>query len=120
MRRKHHDLDAWQLAIGLVKDVYALTASFPPHETYGLASQIRRSAISVPSNIAEGSARLTDKELLHFLGVARGSLSELETQLIVAREIGYLEASQVPTEQLERLFALISGLINHQRKRVEK
>lgn len=120
MRRKHHDLDAWQLAIGLVKDVYALTASFPPSDAYGLTSQIRRCAVSVPSNIAEGSARLTEKELLHFLGIARGSLSELETQLILAKELGYLDAESFPEEKLERLFGLISGLINHHRKRIDK
>lgn len=120
MRRKHHDLDAWQLAIGLVKDVYALTASFPTHEAYGLTSQIRRCAVSVPSNIAEGCARLTEKELIHFLGVARGSLSELETQLVIAKELGYLAADLFPEEKLDRLFALIGGLINHQRKRIDK
>ena len=120
MKRKHHDLDAWQVAIDLVKDVYALTSSFPSHEVYALTSQIRRCAVSVPSNIAEGSARLTTKELIHFLGIARGSLSELETQLIIARELGYLPSDKLPSEKLDRLFALISGLISHQRKRVEK
>ena len=120
MRRKHHDLDAWQVAIDLVKDVYCLTSSFPSHEAYALTSQIRRCAVSVPSNIAEGSARLTTKEFIHFLGIARGSLSELETQLIIARELCYLTTDQLPSEKLDRLFALISGLISHQRKRVEK
>lgn len=118
MKRKHHDLDAWQVSIDLVKDVYCLTSSFPSHEVYALTSQIRRCAVSVPSNIAEGSARLTTKEFIHFLGIARGSLSELETQLIIALELGYL--TQLPSEKLDRLFALISGLISHQRKRVEK
>ncbi|MFA5241483.1 MAG: four helix bundle protein [Sulfuricella sp.] len=118
MKRKHHDLDAWQVAIDLVKDVYSLTTSFPPYEIYALTSQIRRCAVSVPSNIAEGCARLTAKEFIHFLGIARGSLSELETQLIIARELGYLDASQLPSDKLDRLFALISGLISHQRKRV--
>ena len=120
MKRKHHDLDAWQVSIDLVKDVYCLTSSFPSHEVYALTSQIRRCAVSVPSNIAEGSARLTTKEFIHFLGIARGSLSELETQLIIARELGYLPTDQLPSEKLDRLFALISGLISHQRKRVEK
>jgi four helix bundle protein len=119
VRRKHHDLDAWKVAIDLVKDVYALTSSFPPHEIYVLTNQIRRCAVSVPSNIAEGCARLTAKEFIHFLGIARGSLSELDTQLIIAQGLGYLETNQIPSEKLDRLFALISGLISHQRKRVE-
>jgi four helix bundle protein len=120
VKRRHYDLDAWQVAIDLVKDVYCLTASFPAHENFVLTSQIRRCAVSVPSNIAEGSARLTAREFIHFLGIARGSLSELDTQLIIARELGYLTTDQLPSEKLDRMFALISGLISHQRKRVEK
>ena len=117
MRRKHHELDAWKVAIELVKEVYALSTSFPPHEAFGLTAQLRRSAISIPSNIAEGSARLTDREFVHFLGIARGSLSELETQLTIATELGYLVAVRIPQQLLDRLFALLSGLINHLRSR---
>lgn len=106
MRRKHHDLQAWQFAIRLVKDVYTLTANFPSSETYGLTNQMRRSAVSVPSNIAEG------KEFLHFLGIARGSLSELETQIVIAREIGYLSDSAALERQIDDVFGLIGGLIN--------
>ncbi len=119
MKRKHHDLEAWLSAIDLVKQVYALTSTFPTHENYGLTSQIRRSAVSVPSNIAEGCARLSDREFLHFLGIARGSLSELETQLIIARELGYLQEDNFPTEPLEKTFSLLGGLINHVRKKVD-
>jgi len=112
VRRKHHDLQVWQLAIRMVKDVYALTANFPPSETYGLTQQIRRAAVSVPSNIAEGAARNSTKEFLHFLGIARGSLSELETQIVIAREIGYL-ADHGPLErQIDDVFGLLGGLIN--------
>lgn len=119
MRRKHHDLESWKAAIDLVKQVYSLTSTFPPHENFGLTSQLRRAAVSVPSNIAEGCARFTDREFLHFLGIARGSLSELETQLIIARELGYLQDDAFPTERLEKAFSLLGGLINHVRKKVD-
>ncbi len=119
MKRKHHDLECWQTAMTLAKAVYALTASFPAHEVYGLTSQIRRSAVSVPSNIAEGSARLSEREFLHFLGIARGSLSELETQLLLARDIGYWKDESFSIEMIDRLFGLLGGLINHLRMRVE-
>lgn len=116
VKRMHHDLEVWRAGIKLVGEIYELTEVFPRQEQFGLAQQIRRSAVSVPSNIAEGSARLTDREFLHFLGVARGSLGELETQLIIAKELGYLDS--IPSGLIERLFALLGGLINHQRKRV--
>ncbi len=112
MRRKHHDLLVWQRAIGMVKDVYRLTSGFPASEAYGLTSQMRRSAVSVPSNIAEGAARNTDKEFLHFLSLARGSLSELETQLVIAKEIGFApEAAELETH-IADVFGLLGGLIN--------
>ncbi len=119
MRRKHHDLDSWKSAIELVKQVYSLTATFPAHENFGLTSQLRRAAVSVPSNIAEGCARFTDREFLHFLGMARGSLSELETQLIIARELGYLQSDAYPSEPLDKVFSLLGGLINHVRKKAD-
>ena len=112
MRRKHHDLQVWQFAILLVKDVYTLTANFPSSEAYGLTNQMRRSSVSVPSNIAEGAARNSTKEFLHFLGIARGSLSELETQTIIAREIGYLSDSAVLEQKIDDIFGLLGGLIN--------
>ncbi len=113
MRRRHHDLDAWQRALVLVKDVYSLSASFPAAEQYGLTAQVRRSAISIPSNIAEGAARNGDREFLHFLGIARGSLSELETQLIIARELGFIQSIEDIQKSIDSLFGLIGGLINH-------
>jgi four helix bundle protein len=112
VRRKHHDLQAWQFAIQLVKDVYALTSSFPTSETYGLTNQMRRAAVSVPSNIAEGAARNSAKEFLHFLGMARGSLSELDTQLVIAREIGYAQETPALEKQIDDVFGLLNGLIN--------
>lgn len=84
------DLLVWQKAVALVKEVYQATQPFPPHELYGLAGQLRRAAVSVPSNIAEGQARQSSAEFHHFLTIAYGSLAELDTQVIIARELGYL------------------------------
>jgi four helix bundle protein len=111
VRRKHHQLEVWQEAIALVKDVYRLTAKFPQQENYGLASQIRRAAISVPSNIAEGAGRTGDKEFLKFLSVARGSLSELETQLIIAKELGYLADDTEIAARVDKVFEFLGGLM---------
>ena len=86
----HKDLDIWKLSISLVKDIYLLTGHFPKNEKYGLSSQMQRCAVSVPSNIAEGSARQFKKEYIQFLYIALGSLSELETQLIISFEIGHV------------------------------
>ena len=83
-------LNIWKLGVGLAKDVYILTERFPKKEVYGLTDQIRRAAVSVPSNIAEGKGRSSAKDFINFLSVARGSLYELATQLYIAREIGYL------------------------------
>ena len=116
MKRKHHDLLAWQQAIKLVEAVYLVTQSFPREEIYGLTSQIRRAAVSVPSNIAEGAARSGAKEFAHFLAMARGSLSELETQLIIARNLGYLKTDNDIFELLEKVFALTGGLLASLRK----
>ncbi len=88
--KKHKDLDVWKKSILLVTLIYDVTKGFPNEEMYGLTNQIRRSAVSVPSNIAEGSARQGDKEFAHFLYISLGSLSELETQLIIANNLNYL------------------------------
>ncbi|WP_109127005.1 four helix bundle protein [Dyella sp. C11] len=110
MARPHHGLRVWQDAIRLVADIYRLTADFPTDERYGLVSQMRRAAISVPSNIAEGAARGTQREFLQFLYIARGSLSELETQLKVASMLGLCQ-TQTQLESVESLFAVLGGLI---------
>lgn len=99
----------------LVTDIYKATASFPKDEIYGLTSQIRRSAVSVPSNIAEGAGRKGKNEFRHFLHIALGSLSELETQLLIAHNIGYLNENACG-ELLEKNIQLIlmtSSFINH-------
>lgn len=86
----YRDLIAWQKSIELVTDVYRCTSKFPKEEIYGLTSQLRRAAVSVPSNIAEGQGRHSTGEFRHFLGQARGSLFEVETQILIARQLGYL------------------------------
>jgi four helix bundle protein len=80
--KPHEQLDAWKYAMQLVKVVYQMTSTFPPEERYGLSQQMRRAAVSIPSNLAEGAGRNGIKEYVQFIGIARGSLAELETQLL--------------------------------------
>jgi len=117
IKRKHRELLVWQEAIELSILIYRLTESFPRSETYGLASQLRRAATSVPANIAEGSARTGTNELLHFLSFASGSLSELDTHLEIAARLGYLPDRKEVDERSERVFRLLSGLIASLRKK---
>src|SRR5271166_239894 len=91
---RYQDLIAWQKAIAFVKRVYVITTQLPKEEIFGLKSQMRRSAVSVASNIAEGQGRATAGEFHQFLGQARGSLYELETQMVIAAELGYVSAEQ--------------------------
>jgi four helix bundle protein len=116
VKRAHHDLKAWQEAMELVKMVYEISTSFPAEDNYGLISQIRRAAVSIPSNIAEGAARTGSKEFLQFLSISRGSLSEVETQLLIAKNLGYIKNPDPMLEQIDKLFGLIGGLINSIRK----
>ena len=111
MKRKHHDLQVWQLGMKLVKDIYAITKQFPDSEKFGLCSQMQRAAVSIPSNIAEGAARSGDKEFLHFLFIARGSLSELETQVMISKELRYLQDDKEVLELMNELYAKMSALI---------
>jgi four helix bundle protein len=115
--RRHHDLKAWQAAMALVKEVYAVTCSFPREEVYGLTSQMRRAAVSVPSNIAEGAARSSTREFIQFLTVARGSLSELETQFFISRELGYIHDTGKLESAIEELFRIIGGLVESLKNR---
>ena len=90
MGRSYRELIAWQKAMKLVTEIYAVTQRFPSEERYGLTNQLRRAAVSVPSNIAEGQARFSQKEFHHFLSQARGSLVEIETQLLIAKDLKYI------------------------------
>jgi four helix bundle protein len=118
MARKHHELLVWQEAVNLVGLVYQISRGFPKEEVYALTSQIRRAAISVPSNIAEGAGRTGRKEFLQFLSVARGSLCELETQIILAKNFGYVSDTSKIGQKIERLFSLLGGLMNSIKKQV--
>ena len=91
----HKDLDVWKLGIELVKDIYILTKNFPKNEQFGMVAQMRRCAVSIPSNIAEGAARNSRKEYLQFLYISLGSMSELETQLILSKELNFIDDTEV-------------------------
>ena len=108
------DLRVWQEAMKLTAEIYRSTANFPKHELYGLSQQIRRAAVSVPSNIAEGKGHRSDKEFTHFLLHSRGSLLELQTQLLIAEQLQYLskEESHRVLALAESVGRALSGLIN--------
>jgi four helix bundle protein len=110
--QSYRQLIAWQKAMELVKHIYELTKSFPKDEIYGLTSQIRRAAVSVPSNIAEGQGRDSTKEFLHHLSIAYGSLMETETQILIAESLYYLKAeeSNLILEKTAEAGRLINGL----------
>ena len=114
--RDYRELIVWQEAIKIAKAVYQLTGKFPKQETYALADQIRRAAVSVPSNIAEGQARKSPGDFRRFLHIALGSLAEVDTQLVLAQEFGYLSKEDVDPmdEQIQglrkKLYALINSL----------
>ena len=109
---KHNDLEVWKESVNLTKEIYLLTKDFPESEIYGLTSQMKRAAISIPSNIAEGAARNTDKDFIRFLYIASGSLAELETQIIIAKEIDYLKDLNIITK-VEKVRKMLFGLIKY-------
>lgn len=109
----HKEMAVWQEGINLVKGIYQITGKFPKEELYGLTSQIRRAAVSVPSNIAEGAARNSDKEFIRFLYVALGSLSEVETQVVIAVELGYVLSDKEINENIIKTRKLLVGLIQY-------
>jgi four helix bundle protein len=113
----YKDLIAWQHGMKLVLSVYRVTKAFPKEETYGLTSQIRRSAVSIPSNIAEGQGRLSKGGMRQFLGQARGSLLELETQVQIARELGYVSKTDGDglLKSSSELGRILNGLIEYSR-----
>ncbi len=113
--KTHKDLKVCKEAMKLAKDVYELTRGFPREEIYGLTSQMRRAAVSVPSNIAEGAARASSREFTQFLYIALGSLSELETQWLLVRDMGM--ASSNPEIHIESVRKMLVGLIRHTKNR---
>jgi four helix bundle protein len=109
--RNHKDLEVWKVSMDFVIEIYQGTKTFPQSELYGLTSQIRRAAVSVPSNIAEGSSRKTTKEFIQFLYIAQGSLSEIETQLLISERLQYLKDPTVQYEKIKYIRTLLSRLI---------
>jgi len=111
-KRPHEDLHVWQDAMHLVEAIYQFSANFPDTERFGLTSQIRRAAISIPSNIAEGAGRRSRMEYQRFLSIARGSLSELDTQYQVAIRLGFTQSCQSTSDLINRVFARLTALLN--------
>ena len=113
----YRDLQIWHKAIELSKAVYMLTRAFPKEEQYGLSAQIRRATVSVPSNIAEGQARYGKKEFAHFLYIARGSLAEIDTQCVIAQQLGYINEHQYQSifskvDELQRMIYTLIDKLN--------
>jgi len=113
----HKDLDVWKRAMDLVEQVYLLTSSFPSSETYGLTTQLRRAAVSVPSNIAEGASRTGDKELLYFLNVATGSIAEIETQLLIGVRLKYVDQQNEIFDLITEVRKLLLGFRNYVKRK---
>jgi four helix bundle protein len=113
MGRSYRDLIAWQKSMDLVEKIYECTKAFPREEIYGLTAQLRRAAVSIPSNIAEGQARHSQPEFKHFLTHARGSLVEVETQIQIANRLKYLStaAAQAILDQCAELGRILNALI---------
>ncbi len=113
MSHSYRDLLVWQKSMVLVKDIYLATSSFPKEEAYGLSSQMRRAAVSVPCNIAEGQGRTSRKEFRQFLALSRGSLLELETQLQIAADIGFMSADDTKLfiTKSEEVLRMLNGLM---------
>ena len=105
------DLKVWQAARELCREIYLLTATFPKEEIYGLTSQIRRSAISIISNIAEGSGRISTKEYIYFLSIAKGSAKEVEAQLIIAEDLKLVDVKPEIFEKIDEINKMLFGLI---------
>ena len=107
----YKDLEVWQRAIDLVAEIYRLSSSFPDSEKFGLTNQIRRAAVSIPSNIAEGSARHHSKDFIHFLRSADGSAAEVETQLTIALTLDFIQNVDAVLEELKIIRRMLAALI---------
>ena len=111
--KTYRDLDIWKMSIDLVKDIYRLTEKFPKQEMYGLVSQMRRAAVSIPSNVAEGFRRHRNREYIQFLYMSLGSCAELETQVTIAETLKYLQkdTEAILLERLDHICRMISNLL---------
>jgi len=113
LNMNHKSLDSWKISISLVRKIYKMTEKMPDTEKYGLTTQLRRAAVSIPSNIAEGAARDSDNEFIKFLYYALGSAAELETQLILTSELELLDVPNDIDEVLQRTKQIIIGMIRY-------
>lgn len=111
MVRTHFDLAVWKKSVEFVKETYLVTKSFPADERYGLTQQMRRAAISVPSNIAEGAGRKSSKEFIQFLFISLGSLTELETQFIISKELDFIDSCEDYLRKIKSIKVMLQGLI---------
>jgi len=111
--KDHKDLDVWNKAMDLVENIYTCTKDFPKEEVYGLSSQIKRAAVSVPSNIAEGAGRKGTKEFIQFLYISMGSLSEVETQILLAKRLNFIDNINEITQDITKIKQMLNGLINY-------
>ncbi len=120
MNKPHKKLRAWQLGMEITVDIYRITKKFPSEEKFGLTSQMRRSAVSIPSNISEGAARNSEKEFLKFLYIALGSLSELDTQVEIARQLKFIDQATVEIldKKLIEEDKVLSGLIRSKKAKL--
>jgi four helix bundle protein len=116
-KMNHKDLDVWKRSMDLVEEIYKLTSNFPSSEIYGLTNQLRRASVSIPSNIAEGAARKGDKELLYFINVAIGSIAEIETQLLIAVRLEYMNQDDTIFESAIEVRKLLLGFRNYLNKK---
>lgn len=114
LKHNFRELKVWRKAIELVNDVYRITEGFPKEEVFGLRQQVRKSAVSIPSNIAEGCGRNTDPQLIRYLDIAQGSACELETQLLIAKNLGFIpkEELSVISKNLDEIQRMIQGFKN--------
>jgi four helix bundle protein len=118
--QSHKDLTVWQKSIDFVADIYKMSDVFPKEEAFGLQGQMRRAAISIPSNISEGASRASNREFIQFLHIALGSASELETQLIIAQKIGYISSIDSFSSEINTIKKMLLGLISYLKKRLKK
>lgn len=116
----HQNLDVWKRSIELVVEIYKATEAFPRQEIYGLTQQMRRAAVSIASNIAEGAARKSSKEFVQFLSTAQGSTAELETQLIIADKLKYLNNADALLKELDEISRMVVGLQGTIKKKAGK
>ena len=112
----YKDLEVWKESIKLVKNIYEITNKYPKKEIFGITSQIRRCVVSIPSNIAEGAVKHSDKETLRFLDIALGSLAELDTQMIISEQLEYIDNYEDIKVQISKVNALLIGFMKYHSK----